>query len=351
MNDEIGTTVDVLRRKAEDVVVLDAGAACTNGAYSADGGETECGTIMKPMSNVTHYTLRKRAEEKVRQTQHIGDSVLLEQLSAQKLLHELQVHQVELEMQNTELLNTQRELESLLSQYTLLYDFAPVGYVTLDRTGHILKCNLVAASLVGAVRSQLTRKPFYTYVAGDDRITLTGFLHKVFLKQSEREECEVCLARLNHPPLYVQLEGRANGSEMECLLVMTDITTLKLEEQKFRIVAENAADWEFWITPQGTFIYNSPSSWKVTGYTADAFFANPTLMLQIVHPEDRELFAQHRHDNTADGSHAEIDFRIIRADGEVRWINHVCNPVYDKKQLFMGTRGSNRDITERKRIE
>ncbi len=306
---------------------------------------------MKPMSIVTQYALRKTAEEKVCQTQNRGDDALQGELNAQKLLHELQVHQVELEMQNTELLHSQRELESLLSQYTLLYDFAPVGYVTLDRSGDILKCNLVAATLVGAVRSQLTGKPFCTFVATEDHLTLREFTRKVFLKQAERQECEVCLAILNHPPLYVQLEGRANGSEMECLLIMTDVTALRLEEQKFRIVAENTADWEFWITPTGDFVYNSPACWKITGHNPEAFFTVPSLMMEIIHPEDRELFALHRHEYAEQGVGAEIDIRIIRADGEIRWINHVCNPVYDKTQLFIGTRGSNRDITERKRIE
>ncbi len=305
---------------------------------------------MKLTSKVTNYTLRKRAEEKILRSPRTDDT-LLGQLDAQKILHELQVHQVELEMQNTELLNYQIELESLLSQYTLLYDFAPVGYVTLDQAGHILKCNLVAASMVGAVRSQLKKKLLGTFVDEDDHIKLTGFLKRVFYNQSERQECELCITKSNHPPMYVQLEGRANGSEMECLLTITDITKLRLEEQKFRIVAENTADWEFWITPKGSFIYSSPMCKKVTGYNSEAFYADQELMVQIIHPEDRELYICHRHDYAENGLNSEVNFRIIRADGEIRWINHVCNPVYDKSHIFIGTRGSNRDITERTQLE
>ncbi len=305
---------------------------------------------MKQTSRRTNCTLRNRAEETILQNQGT-DAALPGQLDAQKLLHELQVHQVELEMQNTELLNYQLELESLLSQYTLLYDFAPVGYVTLDQAGHILKCNLVAASMVGAVRSQLTRKPFGTFVDTDDGIKLAEFLKRVFTHQTKRQECEVCITRMNHPPMYVQLEGRANGSEMECLLTITDVTKLRLEELKFRIVAENTADWEFWITPTGAFIYSSPVCKKVTGYKCDAFFDDQELMVKIIHPEDREYYLHHRHEYAEIALSSEIDFRIIRADGETRWINHVCNPVYDKTHTFIGTRGSNRDITERKRLE
>jgi PAS domain S-box-containing protein len=120
---------------------------------------------------------------------------------------------------------------------------------------------------------------------------------------------------------------------------------------KYRIVAENTFDWEFWLSPAGEFIYISPSCKRVTGYEADEFCADPGLLGRIVHPEDRSRFAGHRHDMVQAMTPGEVEYRIVRADGTLRWIDHVCQPVFDDQRRFLGTRGSNRDITERKRIE
>ena len=97
--------------------------------------------------------LRQRAEAFLQKTsQAIVDMPVQE---VQKLVHELQVYQIELEMQNEELRRTQQELETSRSRYSMLYDFAPVGYVTLDRDGVILEANLTAAGLLGTVRGSL----------------------------------------------------------------------------------------------------------------------------------------------------------------------------------------------------
>jgi len=91
---------------------------------------------------------------------------------APRLLQELQVHQVELEMQNEELRRIREELELSRNKYTELYDFAPVGYFTLDKSGLIRETNLAAAQMLGIERSQLTNRPFIGFIAdveGRDR--------------------------------------------------------------------------------------------------------------------------------------------------------------------------------------
>ena len=88
-----------------------------------------------------------------------------------KLHHELQMHQVELEMQNTELRQTRDQLEEALGQYTDLYDFAPVGYLTLDREGTISRVNFTAAGLMGLDRSRLVGRRFRSLVVGEARAT------------------------------------------------------------------------------------------------------------------------------------------------------------------------------------
>lgn len=126
---------------------------------------------------------------------------------------------------------------------------------------------------------------------------------------------------------------------------------LRESEIKYRIIADNTYAWEFWLSTERQLLYISPSCEKVTGYTAHEFEEKPDLMLDILHSDDRGLFVTHRCEIGAENTAEELEFRIIRRDGEVRWIGHVCQPVFDSNGSFMGRRGSNRDITERKRAE
>jgi PAS domain S-box-containing protein len=126
---------------------------------------------------------------------------------------------------------------------------------------------------------------------------------------------------------------------------------LRESEAKYRIVADNTHDWEFWVDPDDRFLYCSPSCKAVTGYDAETFIADPSTLIRIVHPEDRPAFEAHRHDARQQAATKEIEYRIIRADGEIRWISHVCQVVLDADRKFLGNRGSNRDITERKVAE
>jgi PAS domain S-box-containing protein len=117
---------------------------------------------------------------------------------------------------------------------------------------------------------------------------------------------------------------------------------------KYRIVADNTYDWEFWLSPEGNFIYTSPSCECITGYNVGEFLADPDLRWQIVHPGDRERLDGHWHEVARKMLPGELQFRIIRPDGSVRWIDHICLPVFDDNGQFLGTRGNNRDITERR---
>ena len=120
---------------------------------------------------------------------------------------------------------------------------------------------------------------------------------------------------------------------------------------KYRIVADNTADWEFWVNPEGKFIYSSPSCECITGHGAAEFLAEPDLLRHIIHPDDRPRYEQHVHEVVTDMRLGKLQWRIILPDGAVRWIDHVCQPVFDDSGEFLGTRGSNRDITERKLAE
>jgi|GEM_PF-1276668 len=120
---------------------------------------------------------------------------------------------------------------------------------------------------------------------------------------------------------------------------------------KYRIVADNTYNWEFWLDPEGRFLYTSPSCQWITGYDAEEFNANPSLMVDLIHPDDLNIWSAHRHNVTDAKASGQIEFRIVRPDGEISWIHYVCLPVFDDNGKFIGTRGSFSDITKRKQAE
>ncbi|PKN32960.1 MAG: hypothetical protein CVU61_15790 [Deltaproteobacteria bacterium HGW-Deltaproteobacteria-19] len=117
--------------------------------------------------------------------------------------------------------------------------------------------------------------------------------------------------------------------------------------ERYRVVADNTYDWEFWIGPDGRFIFNSPSCERITGYPAEEFDRDPRLILNIIHPEDRTLYRAHVREDVPVHRPGNITFRIIRPDGEVRWLEHVCLTIVNIDGTSLGQRGSNRDVTDR----
>lgn len=120
-------------------------------------------------------------------------------------------------------------------------------------------------------------------------------------------------------------------------------------EKKFRIVSEFAYDFDFWIKEDGKFVFMSPSCERITGYSQHEFMEKPDLLNTIIHPDDRDVYHNHIVDFRSP-LHEDMEFRIVAKDGQVRWLSHFCGPIYvDGK--FLGRRASNRDITERKKLE
>jgi PAS domain S-box-containing protein len=120
-------------------------------------------------------------------------------------------------------------------------------------------------------------------------------------------------------------------------------------EWKFRTVSESANDWEYWLSENRQIVYMSPSSEKITGYGPQEFMNNPDLLTNIIHPEDRPLFLNHIK-NLQDASHEGMEFKIVSKSGQIRWLAHICSPLY-MQHKFLGRRISNRDITDRKNAE
>jgi PAS domain S-box-containing protein len=145
---------------------------------------------------------------------------------------------------------------------------------------------------------------------------------------------------LQNERLRIEIEGRINADN-----------ALRQSETKYRIVADNTYDWEWWLNPERKFIYISPSCHRITGYTPAEFISEPQLINRIIFPDDRDKFRLHVDEVDRERKGGEVEFRIVRNDGSIRWISHLCQPVYDEHGNFLGHRGSNRDSTARKLVE
>jgi PAS domain S-box-containing protein len=201
---------------------------------------------MKGKTN-TAAELRRRAEARLRK-QHRSTAAPLTEADTQRLLHELQVHQIELEMQNAELQEARDQMEAMLEKYTDLYDFAPVGYFSLDEQGLIREVNLTGAALLGVERSQLINRRLPQLVTPTSRPVLLAFLEKVFAGPG-RQVCEASLLNKDGTSFWANLQATSanslTGERNWCRMAVSDISALKrAEEAQRRAEAVDAANRE-----------------------------------------------------------------------------------------------------------
>ena len=208
----------------------------------------------------SEQALRTLAEEQAALLSELPDSLSAE---ARQVLHELRVHQIELELQNEELRRTQGELEASRARYFDLYDLAPVGYITLSEPGLILEANLTATRLLGIARRELIQRPLSRFIHPED--LKTYFQHrKQLFATGESLACEVRLLRKDAAPCWVRYdsstEQNAHGGTV-CRATFCDITdrrqTDEARQQALNLLM-NIADrvpgvvYQFQFRPDGS---------------------------------------------------------------------------------------------------
>ncbi|MDO8930246.1 MAG: hypothetical protein Q7W54_14830 [Bacteroidota bacterium] len=166
--------------------------------------------------------LRKNAEEKLKVRQDKTNISTIEN-DVKRLVHELQVHQIELEMQNEELIHANERAESSLKRYTMMYDFAPMGYFTLDQSGMICELNFTGAELLGDRRFSLLNSNIKLYVSEETLPVFNEFLQLVYFGRA-KESCKVMLGSDSENRCQVYMEGIITGDNGKCLLSVVDIS-------------------------------------------------------------------------------------------------------------------------------
>jgi len=161
--------------------------------------------------------LRRRAEQRLRREK---GTVAVSEVQAQKLIHELQVHKIELELQNEELLRARSQEEEVLARYTALYDFAPIGYCTLDPLGRIIEMNLAAARFLGKPRGELIRRRLGSHVASASAPALKDGLAQVFAHAGP----VIWELHLKEEGRILRIEAIAADPGKTCYVALVDIS-------------------------------------------------------------------------------------------------------------------------------
>ncbi|WP_324596675.1 EAL domain-containing protein [Accumulibacter sp.] len=270
-----------------------------------------------------------------------------------KVLHELRVHQIELEMQNDELRHRQLQLDTARARYFDIYDLAPVGYCSLSEAGLIIEANLAAASLLGATRSALVKQRISRFIVKADQDVF--YLHRKQLQRTgERQTCELRMARLDGTPFWGHLETataqEADGSTVFRVMI-SDISQRKNAETELRIaaVAFESQQGMMVIDAAGIILRVNRAFTEITGYPANEVVGKvPSVLDPGLHDADFVLAMRDTIDRVGGWQGETLD---RRKNGEVfpvwlsvsavratdRGVSHYVAMLYD--------------ITERKQAE
>ncbi len=170
--------------------------------------------------------LRKKAEELLKETQQ-KEVVLEGEADLKRLVHELQVSQIELEMQNEELRQAYQTAETALKKFTMLFDLSPMGYLILDPEAAICELNFTAADMLGERRFSLINSNFKLHLSEESKSVFNNFYKKIYTT-SAKESCEVVLAYSKESLCTVYIEGVVADDDQRCLLSVVDISKFNL---------------------------------------------------------------------------------------------------------------------------
>jgi PAS domain S-box-containing protein len=318
--------------------------------------------------------LRERAEAAATVTR--GDITRMTPEEIQRLVHELQVHQIELQMQNEELRQAQSELARSRDRFSELYDHAPVGYVTTDAEGTVVEANLTVASMFGVERGALVGVNINRHVARDSQDAF--YLHRRAALESERpQDCELSLRRADGTDFAARIESVGSGgdADWQCRSVIVDISARKLAEVKLRelnetleqrvaeqtqevrllgeavshlaegvVITSDGLDW-----PAPRIVFVNEAMCRITGYSAEELVGRTPRLLQGP-ATDRAVIARMRADLAA-GRHCQVELVNYRKDGTAYPAELFTTPMFDSEGNHTHYVSIHRDITERKQAE
>lgn len=301
--------------------------------------------------------LRRLAEEKA----GVREDLAAEPLSAEaagRLLHELRVQQIELELQNEELRRAQEVLEESRARFIDLYDFAPVGYITVSEQGLLLEANLTAAALLGAPRGALIRQPLSRFILPDDQDIYYRHRRQLF-ETEEPQTYKLRLLRSDGPPFWARLEAiisrQGKHESPVCRVVLTDISErqrmeekLRENEERFRLLFERTPLGYQSLDAAGHFLEVNQAWLELLGYEREEVIGR--WFGDFLPPDYVEAFRQ-RFPRFKEAGEVHNEFEMKHKNGSIVTVAFDGKIGYDEQGQFKQTHCILRDITERKQAE
>ena len=282
--------------------------------------------------------------------------------AGRQALHELDVHRIELEMQNEELRRAQIELEDERARNFDLYDLAPVGWVRVSEPGLILKANLTAVSLLGVARNALLGRPISQFFQKEDSNVLFFFLKRIF-ETGGLQTCDVRVVKQDGTPCWLHLVATAaQGADgaPEGRIVLTDITGLidaesgrREKGERWKLALEGAGDgvWD-WNIQTGEVVYSK--RWKeMLGFSESEIGSSLDEWSKRVHPDDLpQAMADVKAHLAGQTTTYVNEHRVCFKDGSWKWIlDRGMVMSRDAAGQPLRVVGTHTDITERKQAE
>ena len=271
---------------------------------------------------------------------------------ALKLIQELEVHHIELEMQNEQLRLEQERSVNAYQSYYELFNFVPIGYLYLNNEGEIIELNLFMAEMLKKNRSYLINKRFGFFVSIEYRTMFNNFLEAIYNNDS-LQSCELQLITESKQPLYVQLHGMIYNKAKYCILSVVDLSERKQAEkallesqEKFKNFFELIPNLAFIADIESYFLQINPAWATLLGYTEQEILAKP--FMDFVHPHDKENTFRLIEEYLKKGKKVlSFENRYLKKDGEVVWLEWTVQAKPEWGISF----GIARDITKRKKVE
>jgi PAS domain S-box-containing protein len=271
-----------------------------------------------------------------------------------RTLQELEVHQVELEMQNEDLQRARAELEESLARYTALYESAPVGYLTLDRDGVIRQVNLAGTRLLGLERARLVGTRLRPLLAAESRPGFDAFFAKL-RENDSRQACELAMLTEGDPPLILELTGAVTEDRQEVRMVVSDVSERKRSAEALRLAHERLQRFVdsniigvLTANPDGTIIEANDYYLRMIGFSREEFRQGKVDWRAITPPEWLPADEQAIQELRARGTCTPYEKEYLRRDG-------IRVPVLLVDALLPGPElqivAFALDLTERKRAE
>ena len=271
-----------------------------------------------------------------------------------KLIQDLENHQIELELQNTELHSAREKVETANEKFINLYDFAPFGYFTIDSFGTISELNLSGAKLLGQERSLLFKRNFNYFLEPESQPVFNDFLIRT-LETKTKQVCEVEMVVPMDNHSFVHLEGIISGDPSKCLLTAIDITerrkaefALRITEEKYRILLDESSDPIFTFYPNGQYIYVNKAFASGMGLQQEDIIGQKIWDV-FPHDEAEKLFATVKW-VFENGITKEIQVRVPLPQGDHYYLTTV-KPIFNESEKVVSVICISKDITERKHAE